>query len=133
MSRCAVMARLAPVCMVAVGCIACGEHDSASHSTQSALAACPQLDASACQSPAPSYANDIAPLLDRDCNDTCHSPDANGPWPLTDHQDIVDWTDLIVRDTENCTMPPADAGTGALTPDERTMLIDWFACGAPNN
>jgi hypothetical protein len=88
------------------------------------------LDASACQSPIPSYANDVAPLLDRDCNRTCHAPGA-GPWPLTDHPSVAAWSDLLVRDIQNCTMPPPDAG--ALTTNERKMLLDWLACNAPNN
>jgi len=32
-------------------------------------------------------------------------------------------------------MPPADAGAGngSLSDAERATLLDWIACGAPNN
>jgi hypothetical protein len=115
---------------LAVAAGGCGTHDSANGSTTQSIASCPAVDASACESPIPSYANDIAPIFDRECNRTCHAPDA-GPWPLTDWQLVIDWTDVIVHDIEGCTMPPPDAG--ALPIGERKTILDWFACGTPNN
>lgn len=105
--------------------IGCGGHHTATDG-----ATCSEVDASACDQPVPSYANEIAPLLDRDCNQTCHAPDAAN-WPLGDHRSVSDWSAIIVSDVKGCTMPPPDAG--ALTKNERTMVLDWFACGAPNN
>lgn len=112
---------------VALGAGGVGCHVEASGAP---VAECSSVDASACPAQVPSYTNDVAPLLDRECNNTCHAPGA-GPWPLTDRQSLIDWTDLIVRDTENCSMPPPDAG--ALTTGERDTIVGWFACGAPNN
>jgi hypothetical protein len=97
-------------------------------------ATCTAIDASACINPMPSYQNQIVPLLDRACNSTCHAPGV-GPWPLTDYQDVSDWQTIIFGDVENCTMPPLDAGAGngSLSDSERAMLLNWLACGAPNN
>jgi hypothetical protein len=91
---------------------------------------CSGVDASACVLASPSYATDIAPLLDRDCNRTCHAPGA-GPWPLTDYQSVHDWADVIAVDVASCFMPPADAGT--MPNADRVMLLNWVACGALNN
>jgi hypothetical protein len=121
----AVLLRAFAIVGLAVPSAACGTHDSSTP-----IASCPTVDASPCETPVPSYAKDIAPLFDRDCNHTCHAPDA-GPWPLTDRQLVIDWTDPIVRDIEGCTMPPPDAGT--LPISERKAILDWFACGAPDN
>ncbi len=95
---------------------------------------CTYVDASACNSPAPSYASDVSPLLDRACNATCHVTGV-GPWPLTNYGDVSDWASIIAGDVEKCTMPPADAGAGTpkLTDSERVLLLNRIACGAPNN
>jgi hypothetical protein len=95
---------------------------------------CTVIDASACNSPTPSYQNDVTPLLNRACNSTCHAPGV-GPWPLTDYSDVSDWASIIQLDVQNCAMPPADAGAGngTLSDSERAMLINWIVCGAPNN
>ena len=83
-----------------------------------------------CTQPAPSYAKDVAPLLDRDCNRTCHAPGV-GPWPLTDWADVAAWADAIDSDLRNGTMPPQDAGT--LPAADKAPILDWLACGAPDN
>jgi hypothetical protein len=95
---------------------------------------CTIVDASACNSPPPSYQASIAPLLDRACNSTCHAPGV-GPWPLTNYSDVADWASIIQNDVQSCAMPPADAGAGngSLTDAERAMLINWIICGAPDN
>jgi hypothetical protein len=69
-------------------------------------------------------------VLNKDCNQTCHAPGA-GPWPLTTYQDVAAWTAPIQMDIQGCTMPPPDAGTISST--DRAMVLDWLACGAPNN
>jgi len=95
---------------------------------------CPALDASPCQTPVPSYTTDVAPILDRRCNETCHAPGV-GPWPLTDWGDVKDWQSIVNCSISQGTMPPPgnEAGSGDLTPDERATVLDWLACGAPNN
>jgi hypothetical protein len=89
---------------------------------------------SSCQTPVPSYAHDIAPVLDRTCNNTCHAPGV-GPWPLTDYANVADWGSIIAGDLEQCVMPPPDAGAGNgnLTAQERAAILNWLGCGAPNN
>ncbi len=101
--------------------------------TSSDASACPEIDASACQEPSPSYASDIVPLFNESCNATCHSANA-GPWPLTNYQDVVDWQTLVASDMEHCLMPiPIEHGGVALTEKQRAMVLDWIACGARDN
>jgi hypothetical protein len=68
--------------------------------------------------------------MDRECNRTCHAPGA-GPWPLTSYQAVSDWAEIIGLEVAGCGMPPSDAG--ALTPREQAAVIDWVACGSPDN
>jgi hypothetical protein len=95
---------------------------------------CTFIDASTCQNPIPSYARDVAPVLDRACNSTCHAPGV-GPWPLTDWGNVSDWGSIVGGDIEQCSMPPPDAaaGNGSLTDQERATILNWLVCGAPNN
>ncbi len=92
---------------------------------------CTYIDASSCALPSPSWQNDVLPILDRRCNSTCHAPGV-GPWPLTNRGDVDDWGSLIFADTEQCSMPPADAGAGngPMTTAERATVLNWLACEA---
>ena len=104
---------------------------SAAPSDAGAPQGCDFIDASSCALPSPSWSNDVLPILDRRCNSTCHAPGV-GPWPLTNRQDVDDWGSLIFADTEQCSLPPADAGAGngAMTDDERRTVLNWLACEA---
>jgi hypothetical protein len=113
--------------------LACGQ-TSAQSDSGTQPSGCTFIDASACQSPIPSYSKDVAPVLDRACNTTCHAPGV-GPWPLTDWANVADWGDIIGGDIEQCSMPPMDAGAGngTLSDQERSTILNWLVCGAPNN
>jgi cytochrome c5 len=100
-------------------------------STSEEIEGCHSVDASACPDPGPSFATDIQPLLDRDCN-TCHSP-GSMLWPLIGYENVSDWAYSILLDVEACKMPPADGGTPPLSGQDRSVLVGWIACGAKNN
>jgi len=97
-----------------------------------AAAACPPPASTACKSPAPSFAATITPILDRSCN-TCHAEDnPDGVWPLHAYADVAAWSDLIIPDLVNCTMPPPDSAT-PFPESDRQLFFAWLACGSPNN
>ena len=115
--------------------VACGKGSSEPDAAANELPPnCTAIDASSCSTPIPSFATDITPMLDRACNSTCHAP-GMGPWPLNTYSDVSDWASIIQADIATCSMPPADAGAGngSLSDAERATLLDWIACGAPNN
>lgn len=120
-----------------LGCsmtLACGQTAAQSDSGPQPQQGCTFIDASSCQSPIPSYSRDVAPVLDRACNSTCHATGV-GPWPLNDWANVVDWGNIVGGDIEQCTMPPPDAGAGngTLSDQERATILNWLVCGAPNN
>ena len=95
-------------------------------------AACLPPSSTKCVQPAPSFATDISPLLDRSCN-TCHADDnPDGVWPLHAYADVSAWSQLIIGDLVNCTMPPADSDT-PFPESDRQRLFAWLACGSPDN
>lgn len=105
----------------------------ASASTVDEFGSCSPVDAAtapACPDAGPSFAADIQPLLNRDCN-TCHTPGST-LWPLVGYENVRDWSYSILLDVDGCRMPPADGGT-ALSSTDRSLLVSWIACGAANN
>ncbi|HVY38604.1 MAG TPA: hypothetical protein VHM31_11735 [Polyangia bacterium] len=82
-----------------------------------------------CPDPAPRYA-DVAPIISQRCAMPCHSGVPNGPWPLTDYEHVADWADTVRADLLDCSMPPADGGV-PITADDRTAVLTWIRCGAP--
>ena len=85
----------------------------------------------------PSYARDIAPLLQAKCV-TCHRAGDIGSWAMTNHAIVAQYAAPIRQDLLIGSMPPwhADPGVGAfandssLTPAEAARLVAWLDAGA---
>lgn len=87
---------------------------------------------SACPAVVPSYAGEIAGLIERHCGG-CHLEDnLGGPWPFSNWQDVYDWAVSMRISLEQCLMPPPDTDA-PLSATDRERLQSWLACGAPNN
>jgi hypothetical protein len=96
-------------------------------------AVCPPAAPSSCPE-TPSYAKDIAPIVERACV-PCHSPGG-----VAADRDLTTYENFVGLETTNfvqissCVMPPADAGPdAALTLQDRTEILEWFVCGSPDN
>ena len=80
---------------------------------------------------APSFADVYMNVISPACIQ-CHSPggqEANKP--LTTYQQVYGEASQIRNQVfYQCLMPPSDA-PDMLTDDQRQMLWDWIACGAP--
>jgi uncharacterized membrane protein len=101
-------------------------------SPSSERAECPGVTQKACPDSVPSYASDIAPIIEARC-EHCHAPDNDqGLWLLSDQESVNEWSDTILRQIRSCSQPPPDSGY-SLSAEERQMLEAWLVCGAPNN
>jgi hypothetical protein len=88
--------------------------------------------ASSCPAEVPSYAGEIAGIIERHCGN-CHlENNLGGPWPFTRWQDVYDWNGSLRVTLEQCLMPPPDTDA-PLSETDRVKLQSWLACGAPNN
>jgi mono/diheme cytochrome c family protein len=94
----------------------------------------------------PSYARDIAPIIQANCV-TCHGAGGHGGWSASSYELMMNTgrnKPVIVPGNPNeslmiqkvtgkekigSSMPPF----GPLTPEEIDLLIRWVAAGAPNN
>lgn len=83
----------------------------------------------ACPSPAPTYAADIAPIFQAQCV-TCHSGLSADAWPLTTRSHIADWQNEVRAELLSCSMPPPNSGS-TLTDRERQTILEWLRCGLP--
>jgi hypothetical protein len=80
----------------------------------------------------PSYAGEVAGIIEQHCGN-CHlENNLGGPWPFTYRQDIVDWQSSIRSAVELCLMPPPESDA-PLSATDREKLQSWLACGAPDN
>lgn len=118
-----------PLFAWAVGCS--GSKDDLS---DSGAGSCPSLVVSCPTDVAddPSYANEVEPILQNNCA-VCHSPDGGYGHDLVTYEEVYDQAqegDLISW-VSQCSMPPSNFPP--LTTAQRQTLLDWLACGAPNN
>lgn len=85
-----------------------------------------------------SYANDIAPILQRSCVH-CHSAGNIAPWEMKSYDVVKNFAPLIKEKVMTGAMPPwhADPAYGtfandvSLKPEEASMLVQWINAGAP--
>ena len=88
--------------------------------------------------PTPSYARDIAPLLQAKCV-TCHRPGDIGSFAMTNHAAVVAHADPARQNLLTGRMPPwhADPAYGSfandfsLQPAEVAQLVAWLDAGSP--
>jgi mono/diheme cytochrome c family protein len=86
---------------------------------------------------APTFARDVAPILQRHCQD-CHRAGGSAPFPLLSFDDAAARAATIAEVVRDERMPPwfASASHGAfanrrgLSADERRTIVDWVATGA---
>ena len=84
-----------------------------------------------CPSTPPSYMNTIGGIVARSCGE-CHSPGSTlSKVDLSTYAKInADFGSMLTQVYE-CLMPPP--GGASFSPDERTTLLTWLVCGAPDN
>jgi uncharacterized membrane protein len=92
-------------------------------------ATCPNDYPSTCPPQAPSFANDVFPLIHANCT-ICHGPGQQVPL-LDNYTDIVRAGTMISTQVFQCRMPPAPRSP--LTSQERQTILGWLVCGAMNN
>lgn len=76
----------------------------------------------------PSFVNDVFPIIQTRCQ-KCHRPTKPRDPDLGSYDAIYAQRRAILYQIYSCTMP----NDGSMTSDERTTVMDWFVCGAPNN
>jgi hypothetical protein len=107
--------------------------DMAGSAGASSDAACPSdlPGQELCATSTPSYRLDAAPIIEQRCA-TCHFPgNMQSRYVFTDRDDLYADRQTILSRIYGCVMPPDSAPQ--LTPDERSVLLEWFVCGAPDN
>jgi hypothetical protein len=103
--------------------VACGSSPSAS---------CPMVPET-CPSPVPSYATDVAPIIQQRCaTAACHSPTgAQSIRPYQTYDEVKKFQIDILIEVRACAMPKAPAPP--LTTEELATFVGWLYCDAPNN
>lgn len=111
------------------GSIACAPDPSASPDA-GADAACTTTLPDCPPSP-PSYQGEVAAIIASRC-EGCHYPgNPSSKFEYSTYASVHASSGSMLTQVYTCKMPLADAG--ALTDSERTALLTWLVCGAPNN
>jgi hypothetical protein len=94
--------------------------------------ACNTVDTT-CPAHPPSFAHDVDPVIVKYCN-ACHGEGGmeQALYDYTSYQGIFKARSSMASFVSDCMMPPVDAG---LFPgdEQRQVVLQWIACGAPNN
>lgn len=98
----------------------------------------PQPEAALAAPPAVTYARDIAPLLQRHCQE-CHRPGGVAPFRLTTYDDARSWAEDIRQFTASGRMPPWKPVEGygdflhprRMTAEEVERIDHWVRAGCP--
>ncbi|MEL6194419.1 MAG: T9SS type A sorting domain-containing protein, partial [Bacteroidota bacterium] len=84
------------------------------------------------------YSEDIAPILYNNCT-SCHREGEIGPFPLTNYDEAVNWSNMLKYVTEIKYMPPWKPerdysnfiGERGLTEEQIQLIADWVDAGTP--
>ncbi|MCA9150869.1 MAG: redoxin domain-containing protein [Planctomycetales bacterium] len=84
------------------------------------------------------YCGQIAAVLNRNCVE-CHRTGEIGPFALTDYDEVVGWSDMMLEVVEQRRMPPWHAddqharfkNARQMTDEDRQLLQQWVAAGCP--
>jgi hypothetical protein len=85
----------------------------------------------ACPDSAPSYKDEIQPLLDAYCTGCHFAGNRDSSQVLETYDELQRSVSVIEKQIYHCEMPPS--GEPQLPARERTALLQWLVCGAPNN
>ncbi len=107
-------------------------------STAPACGVAPERTTAASPRLNPTFADDIAPLLHRNCS-VCHHPGGSGPFPLLTYEDARKRASQIAEVTRSRFMPPwlPEPGYGRfrgerrLTEEQIASISAWVQRGAP--
>lgn len=111
--------------------VGCGAGGSPAGTTVDCKPGLPTTDA--CATSAPSYTAEIAPLVQERCLGCHFTGNPNSTVVLTTQAQLNRQTQLVETQVYRCDMPPVDDGGIPLTDAQRTLLLQWLVCGAPNN
>jgi hypothetical protein len=93
---------------------------------------CPAVPSS-CPSPVPSYATDVAPIIQQLCV-PCHAPMGLEPKQQYEtYAEVKSFEMDILFKLRGCTDPMPPVGSPPLSDAQRATLVGWLYCDAPNN
>lgn len=84
----------------------------------------------ACADGAPSYRLEVAAIIDQRCNICHYAGNTQSSVVLSDYDAVFARRRTVQSRIYACAMPPDVAP--ALTPAERSALLEWLVCDAPD-
>ena len=131
--------------MFAASVVACTSGDSSSASSSGSSASssgssgssgstsgdCPDIVPATCPPSPPTYAKDIAPLVQATCA-PCHARGGvEASRILTNYDGLFKQSNPVLLQVAACRMPPRNSPP--MSEDGRKALLTWVVCGAKND
>jgi hypothetical protein len=92
---------------------------------------CPNDVPATCPSPVPSYAADVAPVIQLRCGG-CHTAGGIEAFrPFDTYEQVLTYRLGMLYQLSQCLMPPFDQPQP--TAAERQIIFGWIKCDSPNN
>ncbi|HEY1959159.1 MAG TPA: hypothetical protein VGH28_26275 [Polyangiaceae bacterium] len=115
------------IAAAAVGCYGGG---APSGSQQQGATSC-NGQAASCPPTQPSYATDVSPIVFEYCAG-CHAAGkSQSGLPLDSYGDLANAASKVQSKVSDCSMPPSNAAQPSA--EDRDAILQWIACGAPND
>jgi mono/diheme cytochrome c family protein len=94
-------------------------------------ASCAVSTPATCPTTQPSYAADVAPVLETYCVSCHQAGGSEAGKPLDTYRSAVSLGSSVENVVAGCTMPPSSDAQP--TAAQREAVLTWILCGAPNN
>jgi hypothetical protein len=127
---------LACVVLITSGCYSGGAPNSQDAGTgygadDAPSQTCSRVALPSCPPSIPSYAQTVAPILANRC-EGCHFPGSTrARTDLSTYAGVFANRGTVLNQVYGCVMPPSTETQ--LSAEEKTTLMAWLVCGAPNN
>jgi hypothetical protein len=119
---------------IASGCSSSPSGDGGGDADADAGPTCPNVLPAACPSPAPSYETDVLPIFEQRCY-MCHADGgittSGSGIDLGSYAQVYMLRGDVTSEVNACKMPPATATQPTL--EQRTALLGWLKCNAPDD
>ena len=117
--------------VIAAAAAGCFMSSSGTSQQSSSSSSCPAPVPSSCPANVPSYATDVSPLLFQYCTSCHQAGGSQSGKPLDSWSSAASLQAKVETQVSKCSMPPSNSPQPSDA--DRQTILEWIACGSPDN